>query len=164
VSGSRAIVVGIVLAFVGAACTAAAEPVDGVGPDGVVRALEAEGASVSVARWPYPPTLDGVTGDLQLLCVDGREAKLAVYPTTQDRVAEADDEPPVSEASIDLYWGAIGWWATGRVLVSLAYLPEREDEVVDVLNNVLGPSLGSTGFVFTSEEPPAEVPLSKYCS
>jgi len=164
VSRSRAIIVAILLAFVGAACTTAADPVDDFGPEDLVKVLEAEGAAVSVARWPYPPTLDGVTGDVQLLCIDGREAQLAVYTTTEDRIADADDEPPEPQASIDLYWGAIGWWARGRVLVSLAHIPDREDETVHALTHVLGPMLGTTGFVFTSEDPPEEIPSSVYCS
>lgn len=162
---SRVVLLVAVLTLVGAACSSIGTVEDAFGPNELVASLQARGTTVSMEPWPYESPIVPVSGELQLLCIDQREMMLAVYPTTSARVAEADVAPPRSNAEIDLDWGAIGWWARGRVLISMVYLPEQKDTVADTLDLVLGPILGwtLTGRISTSDDPPQAVPSSEYC-
>lgn len=162
---SRVALLVTALTLVGAACSSIGTVEDPFGPNELVTSLQARGATVSIEPWPYETPIVAVTGDVQLLCIDRREMMLAVYPTTSARTVDANDAPPRSDAEIDLDWGAIGWWARGRVLISMVYLPEQKDAVADTLDAVLGPILGwtLTGRISTSDDPPQEVPSSKYC-
>ena len=123
--------------------------------------LETQGAIATVLPSPYAP-FEELSVPRQLLCIDGYEGFVFEYANESDRRAEADDAPPTQGADLDLLWGTIGWWATSNVLVLFHYEPTRPGPVVPMLDTVMGPQIGRTGFALG--DPPDDIPLSEHCS
>ncbi|MCL1598193.1 MAG: hypothetical protein M3094_03335 [Actinomycetia bacterium] len=147
-----------VIALVASSCAVSSDP---LGVEGLARELEVEGAAVSALRSPYPP-YEELSGSRWLLCIDGYEALVFEYSSEGDRRADAADTAPNLEGEIDLFWGTIGWWATSNVLVAFHYEPTRPGPVASLLDDVMGPELGRTGFALGKA--PEEIPLSENCS
>ncbi len=149
-------------ALIAAACSSNVDEEDiiGFGTSDLVATLEGEGVVATVQAWPYG-AVDVPSGAPELLCIDGREANVYVYPTSADRVAEASVGPPQRDGFFDLYWGTLTYWARGEILVEYHNDPDRQDDIVDVFIEVLGPPLGNDGGALG--DPPENLPLSENC-
>lgn len=146
------------LALFATACASSATPAYKL--TDLVADLESQGLVVTVQPSPYAhqdvPTVRG-----QLACLNNREAIVFVYRDAASRIDEASNTPPATSSEIDLLWGSMGWWARGEVLVQYHHDPFRDDPIVDALTDILGSSIGSTGFALG--DPPAELPFSGNC-
>jgi len=152
----------VAFALIAAACSSNGEEQElaGFGTSELIAALEGEGVVATVQASPYG-AVDIPSGAPELLCINGREANVYVYATSADRVAEASVGPPERNGVFDLYWGTLTYWARGEILVEYHNDPDRQDDIVDVFIEVLGPPLGSDGGALG--DPPKDLPLSENC-
>ncbi|GMQ98871.1 MAG: hypothetical protein BMS9Abin17_1402 [Acidimicrobiia bacterium] len=152
----------VAIALVAAACSSNGneQELAGFGTSELLQALEGEGVNATIQDSPYPRQ-DIPSGTPELLCINGREANVYVYPTSADRVVEASDGPPERDGVFDLYWGTFTYWGRGEILVEFHNDPDRQDDIVDVFIEVLGPPLGNDGGALG--DPPEQLPLSENC-
>ena len=138
-------------------------PADGFGPDELAAGLQDVGVDARVVPSPYAPLsiLRGV-GTEHVLCLNGQESTLYEYGDEDLREADSATIRPdgsFESGYVDLYFGQLMWWATGRVIVFYAF---ADPDIWDALTAVMGETISPDGTEFST--PPDPLPLSEICA
>lgn len=132
----------------------------GLGADGLVATLVAEGADVTVTERRYEP-YEGISARQSVVCINGHEAIVYEFVSEADRVSQVGESGPKQSQFDDLIWGKSGWWADSNVLVWLHVDEGRPAVEISLLDSILGRRVATYGH---SLGPAPEVfPASEEC-
>ncbi len=127
-------------------------PSEEFGPSDLVAGLTGLGLDVRLVESPYAEHFATPrASSRQVLCVDGQEAQVFTYPSGELRRADSSRILPTGNPEngyIDLYYGRLGWWAKGRIIVFYALAdPDIEQALTAVMGDTISPDARIVGTV-----------------